>query len=183
MLVIASNCSGGNEMYTYIYLYRKLKKGGHTLEEYRIKKYFELETEIESLKNLYHATRKEIFQQTLATHISCSEERGLYVEAPRIENIVMDNMLACELIGKRIKRHEERLKYFRVYLSTLTFNEQQALYMGVASDELIAQAYDEIHEIETAICFKAGVQPPEEKIMFNDDPLLDLDLMIGALAL
>ena len=153
------------------------------MEEYRIKKYFELEIEIKKLKNLYQATRNEIFQQTLATHISCSEERGLYVEAPRIENIVIDNMIACELVEKRIKRHEERLKYFRIYLSTLTLNEQQALYTGVASDELIAQAYDEIHEIETAICFKAGVQPPEEKIILNDDPLLDLDLMIGALAL
>ena len=102
---------------------------------------------------------------------------------PEIENIVIDNMVACELVEKRIKRHEERLKYFRIYLSTLTLNEQQALYTGVASDELTAQAYDEIHEIETAICFKEQLQPPEEKIILNDDPLLDLDLMIGALAL
>ena len=34
-----------------------------------------------------------------------------------------------------------------------------------------------------SLTFKAGVQPPEEKIVLNDDPLLDLDLMIGALAL
>lgn len=153
------------------------------MEEYRIKKYFELETEIKKLKNLYQATRNEIFQQNLTTHTACSEERGLYVEAPRIENIVIGNMIACELIEKRIKRHEERLKYFRIYLSTLTLKEQQALYNGYASDDLKEQTYDEIHEIETAICFKAGVQPPEEKIVLNDDPLLDLDLMIGALAL
>ena len=153
------------------------------MEEYELEKYLQLEKTIKTLEYLLKYTRKETFQQNLTTHVSCSEERGLYVEAPRVEKIVLENITACELIEKRIKRHEERLKYFRVYLSTLTFNEQQALYMGVASDELIAQAYDEIHEIETAICFKAGVQPPEEKIMFNDDPLLDLDLMIGALAL
>lgn len=153
------------------------------MEDYQIKKYFELESKIEELEILLKATRTEIFQQNLATHVSCSEGRGLFVKAPRIENIIIDNMMACELLEKRIQRHQSRLKYFRIYLSTLTVNEQQALYKGVASDELIAQAYDEIHEIETAICFKAGVQPPDERVVLNDDPLLDLDLMIGALAL
>jgi len=153
------------------------------VEEYRIKKYFELESEIKRLRNVYRVTRNEIFLQNLATHTACSDERGLYVEAPRIDNIVIDNMMACELIEKRIKRNETRLKYFRTYLSTLTLKEQRELYKGVSSDELTAQAYDEIHEIETAICFKEQLQPPEEKIVLNDDPLLDLDLMIGALAL
>lgn len=153
------------------------------MEEYHIKRYFELSYEIKRLEILLEKTNKEMFQQTLATHLSYSDERGIHVKAPRIENIVIDNVMACELVEKRIERNRTRLKYFRTYLTTLSLKEQQALYNGCASEELQEQTYDEIHEIETAICFKAGVQPPEEKIVLNDDPLLDLDLMIGALAL
>lgn len=150
------------------------------MEDYQIKKYFELESKIEELEILLKATRTEIFQQNLATHVSCSEERGLFVKAPRIENIVIDNMIACELVEKRIKRHEERLKYFRIYLSTLTLKEQQALYNGYASDNLREQTYDEIHEIETAICLRERIKPPEERIKLCDDLFENIAAMAEA---
>ncbi|UDM70308.1 hypothetical protein [Vagococcus fluvialis] len=55
------------------------------MEEYRTKKYFELDQKIKRLEILLEKTNKEMFQQTLATHLSYSGERGIHVEAPRIE--------------------------------------------------------------------------------------------------
>lgn len=139
------------------------------MEEHRIKKYFELDHKIKMLENLLEHTNKEMFQQTLATHLSYSDERGIHVKAPRIENIIIDNIMACELVEKRIERNRTRLKYFRTYLTTLSLKEQQALYNGCASEELQEQTYDEIHEIETAICLHERIQLPEERIKLCDD--------------
>ena len=139
------------------------------MEEFRIKNYFELEIKNKKLEKMLNRTKNGIFQQTLATHLSYSDDRGIRVNAPKIENIVIDNIMACELIEKRIERNFTRLKYFRSYLTTLTLKEQQALYNGYASEELKEQTYDEIHEIETAICLRDRIQPPEERIKLCDD--------------
>ena len=150
------------------------------MEEYHIKRYFELSYEIKRLEILLEKTNKEMFQQTLATHLSYSDERGIHVKAPRIENIIIDNIMACELIEKRIERSRTRLKYFRTYLTTLSLNEQQALYNGYASDNLREQTYDEIHEIETAICLRERIKPPEERIKLCDDLFENIAAMAEA---
>ena len=150
------------------------------MEEYRIKQYFELDQKIKRLEILLEKTNKEMFQQTLATHLSYSDERGIHVKAPRIETIVIDNVMACELVEKRIERNRTRLKYFRTYLTTLSLNEQQALYNGYASDNLREQTYDEIHEIETAICLRERIKPPEERIKLCDDLFENIAAMAEA---
>ena len=150
------------------------------MEEYRIKQYFELDQKIKRLEILLEKTNKEMFQQTLATHLSYSDERGIHVKAPRIENIIIDNIMACELVEKRIERNRTRLKYFRTYLTTLSLNEQQALYNGCASEELQEQTYDEIHEIETAICLRERIKPPEERIKLCDDLFENIAAMAEA---
>ena len=150
------------------------------MEEYRIKQYFELDQKIKRLEILLEKTNKEMFQQTLATHLSYSDDRGIRVNAPKIENIVIDNIMACELIEKRIERNLTRLKYFRSYLTTLTLKEQQALYDGYASEELKEQTYDEIHEIETAICLHERIQPPKERIKLCDDLFENIAAMAEA---
>ena len=98
------------------------------MEEYRIKQYFELDQKIKRLEILLEKTNKEMFRQTLATHLSYSDERGIHVKAPRIENIIIDNIMACELVEKRIERNRTRLKYFRTYLTTLGLKELQAKF-------------------------------------------------------
>lgn len=150
------------------------------MEEYRIKQYFELDQKIKRLEMLLEHTNKEMFQQTLATHLSYSDERGIHVKAPRIENIVIDNVMACELIKKRIERNRTRLKYFRTYLTTLSLNDQQALYNGYASEDLKEQTYDEIHEIETAICLRERIKPPEERIKLCEDLFENIAAMAEA---
>lgn len=150
------------------------------MEEYRIKQYFELDQKIKRLEILLEKTNKEMFQQTLATHLSYSDERGIHVKAPRIENIIIDNIMACELVEKRIERNRTRLKYFRTYLTTLGLNEQQALYNGCASEELQEQTYDEIHEIETALCLRERIQPPEERIKLCNDLFENIAAMAEA---
>ncbi|MCC9273610.1 MAG: hypothetical protein K8V42_04900 [Enterococcus aquimarinus] len=150
------------------------------MEEYELEKYLQLEKTIKALEALLEHTRKEIFQQNLTTHTACSEDRGLYVEAPRVEKIVLDNITACELVLNRIERYKVRLKYFRMYLYELSLKDRQALYNGSYSDELKERTLDEIREIETAICFIAGVQPPDEKVVLSEGDLFDtIEAMAG----
>ena len=147
--------------------------GGHIVEEYELEKYLQLEKTIKTLEDLLKYTRKETFQQNLTTHVSCSEERGLYVEAPRVEKIVLENITACELIEKRIERYKVRLKYFRMYLYRLSLKERQSLYNGSWSDGLKERTLDEIREIETAVCLREQIEPPDEKVVLSDGDLFD----------
>lgn len=151
------------------------------MDEYSIQFYFNLKGEIKRLERLKRQVGKSIYHQTLSTHIAYSNEKGVHVEAPRIEKLVIDSVLACELINTRIERHYSRLKYFTTYLSTLDIKAINCLRDGRYSEELREQTLDEIREIETAICYHAGIEAPEEKFCLSEDVWSDLDNLLEVL--
>lgn len=146
------------------------------MNEYDLERYLNLTVIIDELEQRKRETRLSIYNQTLATHI-VYDELGMHTKAPKIDYIVSDNVVACELIDERIKRLKDKQKYFIRFIDTLPKNERESLLNGTASESTQEKALDEIYEIETAICFKYGFKPPMERIQVND-PLEDLDLMI-----
>lgn len=146
------------------------------MNEFDLERYLNLTAIIDELEQRKRETRLSIYNQTLATHI-VYDELGMHTKAPKIDYIVSDNVVACELIDERIKRLKDKQKYFIRFIDTLPKNERESLLNGTASDSIQEKALDEIYEIETAICFKYGFKPPMERIQVND-PLEDLDLMI-----
>ncbi|MDV7751737.1 hypothetical protein [Enterococcus casseliflavus] len=151
------------------------------MNEFDLERYLNITAIIDELEQRKRETRLSIYNQTLATHV-VYDELGMHTKAPKIEYIVSDNVVACELIDERIKRLKDKQKYFIRFVDTLPRNERESLLKGTASESIQEKALDEIYEIETAICFKYGYQPPDERISVSDNPLDDLDLMIEVLS-
>lgn len=151
------------------------------MNEFELERYLNITAIIDELEQRKRETRLSIYNQTLATHV-VYDELGMHTKAPKIEYIVSDNVVACELIDERIKRLKDKQKYFIRFIDTLPRNERESLLNGTASESIQGKALDEIYEIETAICFKYGYQPPDERISVSDNPLDDLDLMIEVLS-
>lgn len=147
---------------------------------YNLQRYLSIDDYIKRLEEEKRLISKQMYYQTLATHIAYDGLR-VHVVAPKIEYIVMDNIKACELVDERIERWKYRQKHFNRFLFSLGLIERESLIEGLGDKLLIERALDEIYEIETATAFKFGYEPPEEKIELEDDLFLDIALLAEVL--
>ncbi|WP_407855385.1 hypothetical protein [Enterococcus hailinensis] len=117
--------------------------------EYDIQRYLNADRVIRCLEKRKRLITKEIYNQTLTTHLSY-DGLTVHVEAPRIENIVSDNVVACELIDERIKRLKDKQKYFIRFVDTLPRNERESLLNGNAIMEIecLVHNFDKPESIE-----------------------------------
>ncbi|MHC9001027.1 hypothetical protein [Enterococcus bulliens] len=151
------------------------------MEEYDIMKYLNLDFSIKYLEVLQEATSHLIYEQTLATHIAY-DELGIHAKAPKVEHIVSDNVEACELIKRRLKRLKEKQVYFTRFMNELTQRERESILSGTMNENIKEKVLDEIYEIETAISLKYDLPPipPKEE---RANLITDIDMMLGAFAI
>lgn len=136
------------------------------MDKFQLDNYLYIDDMIASLEDKKAQIRTVIYQKNLATHVAY-DELGMYTTAPRIENIVSDNIEACELIDKRIKRWKLRRWYFSSYLAKLSQKQQESLKKGIYSKSLYNETMDEIQQIEIAVAFHddyhTALDEPEEE--------------------
>lgn len=95
------------------------------------------------------------------------DDLGTTIYAPQILETLEMEEEQIEAIKHNLKRNQKRLKYFNTYLDTVDEKQRKELLNGHASDEALA----EIYEIETAIAFQEGYEPPIELLV---DPTGDI---------
>ena len=148
--------------------------------EYNLKRYLNIDLYLKKLEIEKQSIRKELYNQSLCTSITY-DELSIHAKAPKIAQLVDDNVEARSLVDKRIKRWEYRRSQFERFLSSLAKIERESLKKGFWSQRLHEKVLDEIHEIETATAFKFGYEPPEERIELANNLYLDIELMAEVL--
>ncbi|MFV0557956.1 MAG: hypothetical protein ACK5MW_04885 [Enterococcus sp.] len=144
-------------------------------DEY-INKYLKLDEIIFYLERKANQLMRWVYHRSLATRI-VYDGLTIHTEAPKIELLVYDHEQAINSIQSKLNRWKVRRKYFNDYLAKLAECDRQSVLDGNYSQGFI----DEIKEIETAIAFLFGYEPPEEEIYLTDNIFEDLDLLVGAL--
>lgn len=120
---------------------------------------------------------KELYNQTLSTHIAYTD-LGIVTRAPRIVDLIADNIEALEVHNKRLERLKLKQRYFTEYIDSLPKMTRESLKQGVYDKALEEELLNEIEEIETAVCFRYGIEPPVyEKVETTGDLFEDIALM------
>ncbi len=156
-----------------------------------IKKYFSLSEAISQLIKKRKKADDNFYSQNMATKTEYTE-LGIFARAFRIEKMTIEHLMSLETINKRIERFELRNRYFNRFLKGLPqsdFNELKIAmiknnYTGL-SEKLIESVIDEIHEIETMICLREGIELPEKqsRITLSDDFNKNLNVLSNAFAI
>lgn len=144
-------------------------------DEIMLAHYFSLSKVCYSLKRYKREVQQEFYGQNMATHTEYSE-LGIFTKGFRPDREVEKYLLCLELIDKRINRNQYRLKQFKRFLQNLPLTDLTALkakYIDqkdiVLSEALYTSAVNEVYEIETAICFREGMEPERERIELTKD--------------
>ena len=151
-------------------------------DEIVIRNYFSLSDRIASLMRYREQCRKEFYMQTMDTHIELQRVRDdqyqMITKGFRPDREVEKLLVCIEIIDRRVERNRFRKQSFEDYLADLPMEDLVRLESKYIdgneveiSIELLASLLDEIDEIETALCFRAGVEPDPEKIAvdLNED--------------
>lgn len=148
-------------------------------DEYSIAKYFNADAIIRRLQQ----QRKEVAglsTKTLCGTVMYDVDR-IHMYAPRVDTLVIDILMCCDEIDKRIKRWKMRKRAFNQYLATLTVEQVTALLNGTASADLTDRMQLELFEIETYVAYQLGEQPPERENNINPDATAAMNDMLAFL--
>lgn len=165
-------------------------------DEIVIRNYFSLSDRINGLMKYKKRYRKEFYMQTMETHIELQQIRdGQYQMITKgfRPDREIEKLLNCiEMIDRRIERNRFRKQCFEDYLADLPMEELERLEskyiegneMEISLD-VLANILNEIEEIETALCFRAGIEPDPEKIVvdLNEDVDENLERMCDFFAI
>lgn len=139
-------------------------------DEIVIENYLSLTFIINRLIVKKQVLRKEFYSQNMATHMEyrrvSKDKFEMVTKGFRPDSEIEKLFLNIESIDRRIDRHLLRKKYFSVFWTGLASVEQRFLVERfkhhkpiICPQNLIDRILDEISEIETATCFKSGIQP------------------------
>ncbi|MHA3067304.1 hypothetical protein [Lacticaseibacillus saniviri] len=148
-------------------------------DEYSIAKYFNADAIIQSLQQ----HRKEVAglsNSTLCGTVMYDVDR-IHMYAPRVDTLVIDMLMRCEAIDRRIQRWKMRKRVFNQYLTTLTVEQITTLLNGTASADLIDAVQLELFEIETYVAYHFGERPPERENDINPDAAAAMNDMLAFL--
>lgn len=159
-------------------------------DEIMIANYLSIPSVLRSLERYKRNLKTEFYSRNMATHIEYSLA-GVRTKAFRADNEVIDYLSRLELVDKRIDRFIFRNRQFHRYWDSLSDDEQKQLISRFrerkpieVSQHLIGQTIDELYEIETAICFREGIEPEEtERMELTDDPGENLERMCDFFAI
>ena len=147
-------------------------------DEYDIQKYLHADAVIDRLRQKRIETAAVVYDRTLETHIEF-DDQGVHVVAPRVENLVCDSIEACQSIDDAIHRWHLRRVWFNRWLSGLDENPRYMIthYPQFAPQSIKDEAQNELREIETAVAFQCGYEPPQEHIEIPPDPIDGVNAM------
>lgn len=158
-------------------------------DEIVIKKYLSLSSNIERLLRYKKRMRQEFYMQNMTTHTEYTKlgvaTRGFHPDK-EIEKL----HVRLDVIDRRIERYLFREKHFLLFWSTLTTLERYSLGEGFKHHEpivcpqlIVGKVLDEINEIETALCFRDGIEPDLFENEIFDDVEENLERMWDFFAL
>ncbi|MDH6363269.1 hypothetical protein M2139_000311 [Enterococcus sp. PF1-24] len=137
-------------------------------DEIVIKNYLSLSFIISRLEYRKKILRRDFYFQNMATHIEYrkvyNDQFEMVTKGFRPDNEVEELLLNLDSIDRRIQRYVFRKKHFSRFLATLTTQERNFLVsypLTNCPEYLIKKTLDEINEIETALCFREGIEPEE----------------------
>lgn len=165
-------------------------------DEIVIRNYFSLSDRITGLMRYKKQYHREFYMQTMDTHIELQLVRdGQYQMITRgfRPDREIEKLLNCiEMIDRRVERNRFRKQCFEDYLADLPMEDLERLeskYINGNEAEIsldvLDNILDEIEEIETALCFRAGIEPDPEKIVLdlNEDVDENLERMCDFFAI
>lgn len=143
------------------------------MDELVIREYFNLGKTIQGLQDRLNHSRWLFYQQTMTSHIEYTA-LGVVSVGFRPDKEISKLYERMEKIERRIARNTFRRRHFEDYLAHLTVEDLERLESKYIdgeevsiSDKLLSDLYAEIDEIETAICFREGLEPDPEKIVID----------------
>lgn len=172
-------------------------KGGKVVDvfdEIIIKNYLSLSSQIKRLILAKKQLRQEFYSQNMATHMEYHRVRKdtyeMIVKGFRPDREVEKLLTNIDALERRIDRYLFRQKHFIAFLATLTPSERSLLigqykYLetAICPQNLIEKVLDEINEIETAICFREGIEPDDENNEILEDVEENLERMCDFFAI
>ena len=170
------------------------KKEGNFLidpfDEIMIRNYLSFPTIFRSLHQYKKRIRQEFYLRNMSTHIEFSK-LGIGVTGFRPDREVEKLLLKIDMVSHRIDRYRFREKHFTAFLKTLDPVEQKLLAERFSCDKaiicpqnLIDSVLYEISEIESALCFRQGIEPLEDDYaVLTEDVDENVDRMCDFFAL
>ena len=139
-------------------------------DEIVIKNYLSLNNALNRLYFRNKQIRLAFYSQNMTTRLEYNRIFGDYYEMVtkgfRPDREVEKLLLNLDQIDNRIDSYLFSEKHFRLFWASLDTAEQTLLMERfnypqpkICSQELIKRVLDEINEIETAICFREGIEP------------------------
>lgn len=155
-----------------------------------IKNYFSFPKAISRLEAYKKMLRIEFYSRNMATHVEYSE-LGIISKGFRPDRELEKFHSQLDLIDRRIERYRYRERQFKKYLASIPIKDQELLSDSFIEGKdvmvqitLIEQVIDEIYEIESAICFREGIDPGEsERIELTEDVDTNLERLCDFFAL
>lgn len=159
-------------------------------DEIMIKNYFSISKTISRLESYKKLLRIEFYSRNMATHIEYSE-LGIISKGFRPDREIEKFHSQLDLIDRRIERYRYRGRQFNRYLADISIKDRELLSANFIEGidveipkGLIEQVIDEIYEIESAICFREGIDPGEsERIELTQDVDTNLERLCDFFAL
>lgn len=153
-------------------------------DEIVIKNYLSFPTIFRSLLQYRKRVRQEFYLRNMSTHIEFTK-LGISVAGFRPDREVEKLLLKMDLIDLRIERYRFREKHFSSFLAALDPTERETLVTHFLSDatvtcpqNVIDSVLGEISEIESALCFRQGIEPLEDEYtVLNEDVDDNVDRM------
>lgn len=159
------------------------------MDELVIKEYFNLDRTIKHLKNHKDNLHQEFYHRSMTTRIEYND-LGIVSRGFRPDSEVVNLYDRIDVVERRIERNSYRLKHFNAYLKRLPSGEVYGLkrkYMGYhevhIKEETLQKILTEIGEIETAVCFREGIEPEPEQVRLCGDVMADIYNMAEVFAL
>lgn len=152
-------------------------------DELVLNNYFSLNSRISQLQRYRKEIRQVFYLQNMTTR-TMIDELGLSVKGVRPDEIIEKLTIQTEIINHRIERYLFRKKHFTEFWTSLTSIEQRCLLErfrykkeSECSEKLILQVLAEVKEIETAICFREGIEPDKAETELLEDVEENLERM------
>lgn len=159
------------------------------MDELVIREYFNLDKTIKRLKHYQRIKHWEFYQQSMTTRLEYTD-LGLHSAGFRADQEVISLYEKLGCIERRIIRNTFRSEHFKDCLAQLTESDLNLLKlkftrnsMVYVSDSLLRKLLSEIQEIETAICFREGLETDPEEVTSSGDLMKDITNMTEVFAI
>ncbi len=155
------------------------------LDELSLKAYFNLDMKIQELAKQKKFLHSSFYLQNMATR-TIYDELGVRCKGFKQEEELEDLFSAMEALNRRIERNLFRERHFKKYLEQLPYEDVKSLiskyrghFLVEPKSSVVDEVMEEIQEIETALCFREGLEVPVEKVDLTQDLFECMDIIAG----